>query len=92
MIISYFLSYFLEGSAIHYIQKIETVSETHWKGLYQVIFLETDSWLQPLEFKWKLLRQFLGSPEDWIMIFRNRSHSEAEDFKKTDPEEQELIT
>lgn len=31
-------------------------------------------------------------PKDWIMISRNHFGPEAEDFKKTDPEEQELIT
>lgn len=61
LIISSSLSCFLEGCAIHYLQKIESVSDS-LKGLYQVIFLEIDSCLQALEFKQTWLRQFQISP------------------------------
>lgn len=45
----------------------EKLSQTRdsLKGLYQIIFLEIDSWLQALEFKQTLLKQFSDSPEDW---------------------------
>lgn len=58
-----------------------------FKGLYQVIILEIDSWVPTSEFKWTLLRQFSDCPGDWIMISRNHFSPKAEDFKKTYPEE-----